>query len=57
VEAREDIDEEDDEWVLRDGKHLRPMAWAEINILHNILFLSHSELVVAPMLRAMHSRL
>ena len=26
VEAREDIDEEDDEWVLQDGKHLRPMV-------------------------------
>ena len=26
VEAREDIDEEDDEWVLQDGKHLRPIV-------------------------------
>jgi hypothetical protein len=26
VEAREDIDEEDDEWVLQDGKHLCPMV-------------------------------
>jgi hypothetical protein len=26
VEAREDIDEEGDEWVLQDGKHLCPMV-------------------------------